>query len=154
MSQTLLQDVLAMNKLLIPAPAHAARQVVARMDESEAALLDLDDLDRLALISPLTWCALHQDNPICLGGITAAGIGWMISTPELNRQKRFFLRQSGAVMRLIRDRFDLVTVTVDICYSRSTRWLIWLGFHVIGGPRQYSIGGHLATVQQFTWSAV
>lgn len=143
-----------MNELLIPAHVDHVAAMFPLMPEHERVLLRPERTSRLILVSELSWCAIHDGEPMCLGGVTRTGIAWMISTPELNRQKRFFLRQSAVVMRHIRRRFSHVAVTVDVCYTRSVRWLLWLGFSAAGVTFKFEKPTGVVLVQRFDWDRI
>lgn len=139
-----------MNTLISPATVEHAEAILPLMDAEDSLRVDPGGLTVVLRVSSISWCAKHDEQPMCIGGVTEIGGAWMISTPELHRQKRFFLRQSKTVMKLIADQFSGVSVTVDPCYFRSVRWLLWLGFKMDGDGR-FPLNGELVPVQRFKW---
>ena len=139
-----------MNILITPALAEDAETIMPLMNAEDRAKVNSQELPLLLSFSTVSWSGRHAGQPMCIGGVLPNGMAWMISTPELNRQKRFFLRQSKTIMAMIADRFAGVSVVVDPCYFRSVRWLLWLGFK-LDGEGQIAFRDEMVPVQRFRW---
>lgn len=143
-----------MNEFFCPAkPEHAESIVFLMSDDDKRAMGSLNGAHVSALVkeSPVSWCCTHDGKPMCVGGVSKNRMAWMISTPELNRQKKFFLRTSLLGMKIIRAAFPSGITTVDVTYVRSINWLKWLGFVEKGKPRRAIHAGMCADVQTLEW---
>ena len=139
-----------MNVLVMPAEAAHVEAILPLMEPNERRKLGGSDLVSVTLAGRLSWCALHDGQPMAVGGLTKQGVIWMISTPELHRQKRFFLRASRQVMAAVREAVPVVRAYVETSYTRSLRWLQWLGYAQIEQPRELWSG---TMVQALEWRA-
>lgn len=127
-------------KLVTPELWHAEALVehMAPRDIMEFAMLGISDpVERICRgieNSVCGWTALEgDDEPLCIGGVgPGAGIGvlWMVSQPGLERHKKFFLRESRARLPELLERFPRLITIVSCEYTKSLRWLEWLGFDV------------------------
>lgn len=87
-------------------------------------------------ISEEVWAGLADGRVLCLFGtakVTALGdmvCPWMLSTDELPKHARKFLRHSKDVIAYWRDRHMRLSNAVDARYMTAIRWLRWLGFTV------------------------
>lgn len=53
---------------------------------------------------------------------------WMLSTPDIEFNQRFFARESRRITELLlATHFQLICL-VDVNYVRAVRWLEWLGY--------------------------
>lgn len=137
------------NVLMMPATAAQADAMVPLMAPGDLARLGSLDIRALLESSPLSWCSTHIGKPMCIGGVTANGVAWMMSTPELHRQKRFFLRQTKTVMTALETHYDRVVTVVERCYPMSHRWLVWAGFESEPMDRHILLHGRDAHVRVF-----
>jgi hypothetical protein len=100
------------------------------------------------------WCGVGHGGPFCVGGVVVSpsGIGapWMIATPGVARNRKFFLRASRAGVAAMQARFPVLRNVVDVRYDKSIRWLTWLGFRV-SSPFPMAFGGHEIMVSPFEW---
>jgi hypothetical protein len=113
------------------APADAA--LIARtldlMRPAERAELGGDDVVAQAVSrSQHTFCGLVDGSPAFLGGICEGGLIWMVSTPLVDRAKKFFLRETRRQIDLMQAMEPVLFCWVDVRYPKSLRWLEWLGF--------------------------
>ena len=138
------------NELVMPAEAAHVEAILPLMAPGERQKLGGADLAQVIAASRLSWCALHDGQPMAVGSLTKQGVIWMISTPELHRQKRFFLRASRQVMAAVGVTVPEVRAYVDTSYTRSLRWLRWLGYAQIDRPRELWAG---TMVQALEWRA-
>jgi hypothetical protein len=138
--------------LVVPAtPDHAAR-IVPLMAHADRARLAVAPAETLAL-SVFSWCALRDGEPMCVGGVTRRGIVWMVSTPELHRQKKFFVREGHAVMARAKSLFAELRIGIETCYPRSLRWMAALGFHATGAPILAEVAGRAVDFVILEWRA-
>lgn len=124
---------------VVPGTEAHARAIVPLMaaeDRSELAALAGDPVAcmvRCVQASCICRCALVDDAPAFLGGGVADGHVWMISTPAVAKARRFYLRVTRAVADEMQEMLPFMWTHVDERYTRSLRWLEWLGFE-IGEP--------------------
>lgn len=87
-----------------------------------------------------TFAGLDDDIPIFMGGVMPAGLGaghvWMLGAEGIARAKKFYLRATRAEVAYMSTMFPVLHTTVDDRYTRSLRWLDWLGF-TIGNPFEW-----------------
>lgn len=82
------------------------------------------------------WAAYDDGEPVAIWGVAAAdimgGVGrpWLLTTGAVERNKRAFMVTSRNLWRLMRPLFPRWENWVDARYSRSLRWLTWLGFTI------------------------
>jgi hypothetical protein len=134
-----------MIRVVKPAPVWALSGLLAVMDDADfaelVALTDMRPADALSFAlekSAYSFCAFdEEDQPIALGGIRHLAPGrpliWMIAaTSKLERQKKAFLQLSRAEFAIIRRIYPQLRTFVDSRWTKSIRWLEWLGFRKEG----------------------
>ena len=80
-----------------------------------------------------TFAGLMDGIPLFMGGVVpledvSIGRAWMLGNPGIARAKKFYLRETRLQVRNMLYMFDKIVVYVDDRYTRSLRWLSWLGF--------------------------
>lgn len=65
---------------------------------------------------------------------------WLLTTGEVDKHPRPFLRACREVITEYRARYALMENMVDARYAKSLRWAKWLGFEV-GAPEPYGFEG-------------
>lgn len=60
----------------------------------------------------------------------ASGVcfAWMLSTPAMDQNKRWFARESKRLLSLLMESHWKIIIHVDPNYDLSIRWLEWMGF--------------------------
>ena len=125
-------------ELLPGSEGHAAS--VARLSEPDRAELEELTGDGHAAVRALvaasarSACGLLDGRPIFLGGVTLEGWAWMLGAPDIARARAFYLRSTRAEVEAMQAMFPVLRSRVDVRYTRSLRWLRWLGF-TVGEPR-------------------
>ena len=135
-----------MIRVVRPAPMSALPLLLAAMDEADfaelAALTDLRPGDALRFAlenSKDTFAAFDdEDQPLAIGGFREFNwsvpppLVWMIAaTTQLEKQKKEFLRRSRAEFASLRIAHPRMQACVDVRWTKSVRWLEWLGFSCI-----------------------
>lgn len=88
------------------------------------------------------YAAIEGGVPFAIGGVVpvnmVAGTGapWMLGTPGVGRNARWFLKESRAQLAAVFEAYDFLSNACDARYAASIRWLRWLGF-TIGTPFPY-----------------
>lgn len=137
---------------LVPATAEHAKAI--------APLLRAADLDEIRIMfgpdpaemlahgvewSSEAYAALEDGVPFAIGGIVPRDmIGgraspWMLGTPGVGRNPRWFLRMSRERLAAAMETYWILENFCDARYAASIRWLRWLGF-TLGEPVLH--GGH------------
>jgi len=80
-----------------------------------------------------TFAGLMDGIPLFLGGVVplddvSIGRAWMLGNPGIEKAKKFYLRETRLQVRNMLLLFAKIVVYVDDRYTRSLRWLRWLGF--------------------------
>lgn len=119
--------------------AHAQALVPRPGDVAEIAALGLTVVEGLRLSLER---ALWADTYLVDGEVAAvAGLGlpsllgrvatpWLVTGEPVDRQRRTFLRLTGARVARMRREWDLLVNHVHADYAQSIRWLAWLGFEI------------------------
>lgn len=61
---------------------------------------------------------------------------WMVSTPAVEKARKFYLRTTRAVADEMQAHLPVMRTFIDVRYARSLRWVKWLGFE-IGEPTEW-----------------
>ena len=118
------------------------RDGMRKADRAE--VLAFGDPDRILGLTwratPEVWAAVDREDRLlaCFGVAPAsvvAGVGhpWCLTTPEVERYRRSFLRGSRAMVAWMRQQYRVLEGCVAAEYLTACRWLAWLGF-VLGPP--------------------
>lgn len=84
-------------------------------------------------VSAFAFTALHNGVPVCLFGLRPDGIMsararvWMLSTPEIYKSSREFIRAARTVVSGLLDLYPVLYNAVDAHYPRAKRLLRFLG---------------------------
>lgn len=111
---------------------------------SDAARADLesvggvDTLKRAVGLSVHTFAGTVDGVPAFVGGVVPddsheVGNVWMLGTPQIARDKKFYLRETRRQVALMLEMFVCLKTMVAVEYTQSLRWLRWLGF-ALGKP--------------------
>lgn len=68
--------------------------------------------------------------PAFIGGLMADGRVWMVSTPDVAKARKFYLRATRSETERMQAISPVLWTYVDTRYPRSLRWLAWLGFSI------------------------
>ena len=75
--------------------------------------------------------------PICMFGVGTSsaidlhGRPWLLSTPDVEKHSRKFLRLNKSYINLIKEDYSLLYNWVDERNVAAVRWLEWLGFDIL-----------------------
>lgn len=84
--------------------------------------------------SPRSWAWLVDGEVVAIFGVAQhpfkphTGTPWLLASPEIERQKIFFLRTCGVYIDEMLDLFPVLENFVDCRNTASIQWLAWLGF--------------------------
>lgn len=118
----------------LPLVAADARQ--ADIDEMHAAAgASVGDCLRLGFEQSMhCWSICADDHPIAVVGDVMQGIGhglpWMVTTTQVEKHARGFLRASRVVLDDMLTRHATLSNQVDQRNTAAIRWLSWLGFTI------------------------
>ena len=138
-------------KIIHPAQTYAIPELLSQLSER-----DRDELFELAgntaavselligmiLSSVWSFMAIEESGVvICMGGVTGGkgavtggGQAWMIASEAgLERHRKQFLRVSRNEIEALLTRWPRLRAFVDERWTKSLRWLSWLGFTDKGG---------------------
>lgn len=125
-----------------PVTPELLRAFLAAMRENERA--DLERLggaaviERAVALSVHTYAGVVDGVPAFVGGVIpdedhVVGKVWMLGTPQIEKAKKFYLRETRRQVALMLEMFLCLKTAVAAEYTKSLRWLRWLGF-VMGQP--------------------
>lgn len=85
--------------------------------------------------SSAAWTVLVGGEVLCLCGVAPSrtpgrGIAWMLSSEQILRHRRPFIRVSRRVVSMMLELYPVLVNAVDARYWLSIRWLQWMGFTV------------------------
>jgi hypothetical protein len=89
------------------------------------------------------WTWLDHETPLAMAGVFprsilgAAGVPWLLTTPEAFRNRRAFWLASKAVVAYLRHEYASIDGQVDVRFEASRRWLTRLGFKIIDKPYDF-----------------
>lgn len=115
---------------------------LAAMGEAERADLERVGgrkvLDNAVALSVHTFAGVVDGVPAFVGGVIpddecVVGKVWMLATPQVDRAKKFYLRETRRQVGLMLQMFVCLRTMVAAEYTKSLRWLRWLGF-ALGEP--------------------
>ncbi len=115
---------------------------LAAMGEAERADLERvggrQVLDHAISQSVHTFAGVVDGVPAFVGGVIpdddhVIGKVWMMATPQVERAKKFYLRETRRQVGLMLQMFVCLKTMVAVEYGKSLRWLRWLGF-ALGEP--------------------
>jgi len=119
---------------------------IAAMDGDERAKLEAIGgrtlLDGAVAQSVHTFAGVVDGVPAFVGGVIPddsheVGKVWMMATPQVDRAKKFYLRETRRQVGLMLEMFLCLRTMVEQSYPKSLRWLRWLGF-ALGEPVEYA----------------
>lgn len=123
-----------MNKV-VPVTPEVLSAFLAVMSDAERADLEsvggLAMLKRTAAKSEHTFAGIVDGVPAFVGGVIGSGeVGnvWMLGAPGIARAKKFYLRETRRQVALMLELFVCLQTMVAAEYTKSLRWLEWLGF--------------------------
>lgn len=95
-------------------------------------------LDHVVSRSVHTFAGVVDGVPAFVGGVIpddddVVGKIWMVATPQVDRAKKFYLRETRRQVGLMLQMFVCLKTMVAAEYTKSLRWLRWLGF-ALGTP--------------------
>lgn len=95
-------------------------------------------LDHVVSRSVHTFAGVVDGVPAFVGGVIpddddVVGKVWMVATPQVDRAKKFYLRETRRQVGLMLQMFVCLKTMVAAEYAKSLRWLRWLGF-ALGQP--------------------
>lgn len=118
------------------AEALAPRLRPADVNEVKAASGDTPESALVMSIaySPKSWAWLVDGEVVAIFGVAMhpykpmTGIPWLLASPDLEKQKIFFLRTCGVYIDEMLDVFPVLENYVDCRNTASIQWLAWCGF--------------------------
>ena len=125
-----------------PVTAGLLSAFLAAMGEAERADLERvggrQVLDNAVALSVHTFAGVVDGVPAFVGGVIpddecVTGKVWMLATPQAERAKKFYLRETRRQVGLMLQMFVCLRTMVAAEYTKSLRWLRWLGF-ALGEP--------------------
>ena len=131
-----------MTVIYVPATIAHAEAMIGRLRSGDAAeveafgLSQRDALLESVNVSLFALAALEDGVPIALFGVAAddmmgsTGRPWMLTTAEVERHKKQFLRDSRHWIENVQVMYPSLENWVDARYERAIRWLRWLGFTI------------------------
>jgi hypothetical protein len=66
--------------------------------------------------------------PVGIFGVSYSGAIWLLATPDINRIRYSFLRESRQVVNLLNQKYKILWNYVDCRNELHLRWLKWCGF--------------------------
>ena len=119
-----------------PITADIISAFVPLMNDEDRAELGHDPEQLVAHVwrgSVHSFAGVVDGNPAFIGGVNQRGCVWMISTPLVAQAKKFYLRATKAEAMKMQALFPTIWTWVDSRYTKSLRWLDWLGFDIADG---------------------
>lgn len=104
------------------------------------ALLGLDPVqvvpEAVGIPGNPTFIGYADDEPVIIFGTARTpwddvGVVWMISTPELIKHQKHFLKHSREWVEVLHAPYRVLTNVVDARNEVHIRWLKWIGFEFI-----------------------
>ena len=111
----------------------AIATLAQRMDPADRARFDGDaaaTIRQAAAGCVHSFAGIIDNLPAFVGGLMADGRVWMVSTPDVAKARKFYLRATRAETERMQTISPVLWTYVDARYPRSLRWLAWLGFSV------------------------
>ena len=111
----------------------AIAALVDRMDLADVARFDGDadaTIRQAAAGCVHSFAGIIDNLPAFIGGLMADGRVWMVSTPDVAKARKFYLRTTRAETERMQAISPVLWTYVDTRYPRSLRWLAWLGFSI------------------------
>lgn len=108
--------------------------------------LPLSAIIRSVQNSTLKWTIRDGDVPLGIFGVGASsamsdrGSPWLLATPELNRIRIPFLRQSRECVQRMLAQHSFLENWVDVRNTTSVKWLKWCGFE-FDEPQPFGVEG-------------
>jgi hypothetical protein len=115
---------------------------LAVMGEAERADLEsiggMPALQRAVALSVHTFAGIVDGKPAFVGGVIpdedhVVGKVWMLGAPGIAKARKFYLRETRRQVALMLEMFVCLRTAVAAEYTKSLRWLRWLGF-ALGQP--------------------
>ena len=103
-----------------------------------------------------TWAGLADGRAFCMFGcgqwsvLSLMGIPWLLTTEELPKHAKVFLRTSHTYFEDLRSRYMLLQNYVDARHEMSIRWLTRFGF-ILDDPLPFGI--EQLPFHRFHWRA-
>lgn len=107
--------------------------LVERMDDFDKARFGGDAatmLRQAAAGCVYSFAGIIDNLPAFIGGLMPDGRVWMVSTPDVAKARKFYLRATKTETERMQKISPVLWTYVDVSYPRSLRWLAWLGFSV------------------------
>lgn len=123
-------------------PAISSRMRAADVREVWASdrWLPGEALEKSLQQSVQAWTCLLEDVPAFMWGVCGVsesphvGVPWLLSTDDIHRVSREFLRQSRAYVERMQAHFPRLQNRVHAENTISIRWLRWCGFTLNAAP--------------------
>ena len=106
----------------------------ADIDELEA-VCDLSPLDAVRasvrLSDPNFLFAAHADGRLlCIGGVSVEGAPWLLATDLMFRYSKRLTRDARRGVRMMLEKYPILSNVVDARHARAIRWLEAIGFEM------------------------
>lgn len=120
---------------VVPLTPDVLSAFLAVMGDAERA--DLESVGGVEMLQQVAGASLHtfagivNGKPAFVGGVVAEddiGRVWMLGAPGIAQAKKFYLRETRRQVALMLEWFLCLKTGVGAEYTKSLRWLRWLGF--------------------------
>lgn len=113
---------------------HGAELVANMRRECVADVEALGSTPREAVMRGLAlseaWAVLFSGRVAAIFGVSGTAGFWVLTTPEVVRHPRAFLKASRAAAQLLLEDRERLENFVPAAFAESVRWLEWLGAEV------------------------
>jgi hypothetical protein len=90
----------------------------------------------LSLSGSQAWTVRHDGKILAMWGaapidlISGVAVVWLLTTDEVDRHPRSFMRATREAVRWLRDKYSISVNRIDARYLRAVRWARRAGFEV------------------------
>lgn len=98
-------------------------------------------------VSAMAWTVRYDGKIMAMWGVVeidqlgGKAIAWLLTSPEVEKHPRAFVRISVEVIAVLRTRYKVLMNFVDARYGMALRWAKRMGFEIIPQPRHIGLRG-------------